>query len=103
LSLLIACFLLIGQFGCTDGGGSSNGPGGTPQPIQPDQPPDGGGGPTSGETFGPDPNCTGSRTVFVGATANVLITLANGNQELKTPDANGNMEIPCSASYTVYR
>ena len=110
LPFLIAFLLLIGQVSCTDGtGGGGAGSSGTPQPLQPDQPPDGGGGspsptpPMSGTTFPADPNCTGDRTVFVGINANVLISLDNGNQVLKTPDADGNLSIPCTASYTVYR
>lgn len=109
LPVLIALLLLVAQLGCTTDSNTNTGNIGNNSNALPEQSAGsetgntGGGGPTSGETFGPNPNCTGSRTVFVGVNSNVLISLDNGNQELKTPDANGYMEIPCTASYTIYR
>jgi hypothetical protein len=113
LPILIACFLLVGQFGCSDG--SSGGGGGSANNAQPELPADnggigggGGGGstlPTTGDLIPADPNCTGNRIVQVGVAANVAVNFADGttSPQVRVGDANGNITIPCSSSYQVAR
>src|SRR5438067_10693270 len=103
LPLHFAILLLTAQTGCKENTNTNTSNDNTNAAAVEQSPETGGGGPSSSETFPADPNCSGMRNVFVGISANVVVQLDNGNQLVQTPDANGYLDAPCTASYTVYR
>src|SRR5712664_9305 len=103
LPLVFAILLLVAQTGCRESTNTNTSNDNTNAAAVEQSPETGGGGPSSSETFPADPNCSGMRTVFVGKGATVLIQLDNGNQVLDTPNADGYLDVPCTASYTVFR
>lgn len=103
LPFLMACFLLVGQFGCSDGG--YIGGGGTRSTPTPEMlPPDDGGGASPSPTLPPadipaDLSCTGSRRLYVGVHANIIITAADGTRSgVIDAGDTGYITVACSAS-----
>lgn len=111
LPLLLTLLLLVAQVGCTDGSNTNSGTGNRSNSL-PDQSAvteDSGGAspsptlPPSGSTIGPDSSCTGSRQLFVGVHANIIINAADGTSSgvLDAGDT-GYVTVACSASVTVF-
>ena len=109
LPLLFAILLLVVQTGCkpsTNTNNTSND--NTNMAVEqqsPEESPGGGGTPyPSGTTINPDPTCDGSRDLFVGVHANVIITAADGTSSgVIDAGETGWITVACSASVTIYR